>query len=68
MLGIQIGLILSFMLASALSRGIKGTTSSRTIYYMPVISSLAEISILWHGLYKKGDFLDWSIKCYLFLG
>lgn len=47
MLGIPIGLILSFMLASALSRGIKGTTIFRTIYYIPVISSLAAISILW---------------------
>lgn len=55
MLGIPIGLILSFMLASALSRGIKGTTIFRTIYYIPVISSLAAISILWQWAYN-GDF------------
>ena len=52
---IPIGLILSFMLASALSRGIKGTTIFRTIYYIPVISSLAAISILWQWAYN-GDF------------
>lgn len=55
MLGIPIGLILSFVLASALSRGIKGTTIFRTVYYIPVISSLAAISILWQWAYN-GDF------------
>lgn len=55
MLGIPVGLILSFLLASALSRGIKGTTIFRTIYYIPVISSLAAISILWQWAYN-GDF------------
>lgn len=55
MLGIPIGLLLSFLLASALSRGIKGTTIFRTIYYIPVISSLAAISILWQWAYN-GDF------------
>lgn len=55
MLGIPIGLILSFLLAAALSRKIKGTTLFRTIYYVPVISSLAAISILWQWAYN-GDF------------
>ncbi|NLM67057.1 MAG: sugar ABC transporter permease [Enterococcus sp.] len=55
MLGIPIGLMLSFLLASALSRKIKGTTIFRTIYYIPVISSLAAISILWQWAYN-GDF------------
>lgn len=55
MIGIPIGLLLSFALASALSRGIKGTTIFRTVYYIPVISSLAAISILWQWAYN-GDF------------
>ncbi|MBD3948565.1 sugar ABC transporter permease [Tuanshanicoccus lijuaniae] len=55
MIGIPIGLILSFTLASALSRGIRGTTIFRTIYYIPVISSLAAVSILWQWAYN-GDF------------
>lgn len=55
MLGIPIGLILSFLLASALNRKIKGTTVFRTIYYIPVVSSLAAISILWQWAYN-GDF------------
>ncbi|WPC09632.1 sugar ABC transporter permease [Globicatella sp. PHS-GS-PNBC-21-1553] len=55
MIGIPIGLLLSFALASALSRGIKGTSIFRTIYYIPVISSLAAVSILWQWAYN-GDF------------
>lgn len=55
MLGIPIGLVLSFLLASALSRKIKGRTIFRVIYYIPVISSLAAISILWQWAYN-GDF------------
>lgn len=55
MIGIPIGLFISFILASALSRGIRGTTIFRTIYYIPVISSLAAISILWQWAYN-GDF------------
>lgn len=55
MIGIPIGLLVSFALASALSRGIKGTTIFRTVYYIPVISSLAAISILWQWAYN-GDF------------
>lgn len=55
MIGIPIGLILSFLLASCLNRGFKGTTFFRTAYYVPVVSSLAAISILWQWAYN-GDF------------
>jgi multiple sugar transport system permease protein len=55
MIGIPIGLGLALLLAMALSRGLKGTTVFRTIYYIPVISSLAAISIMWAWAYN-GDF------------
>ena len=55
MLGIPVGLILSFLLASALNRKIVGKTFFRVIYYIPVVSSLAAISILWQWAYN-GDF------------
>lgn len=55
MLGIPIGLMISFLLASALSRRIVGKTIFRVIYYIPVVSSLAAISILWQWAYN-GDF------------
>lgn len=55
MIGIPVGLLLSFLLASALTRNIRGKTTFRVIYYIPVVSSLAAISILWQWAYN-GDF------------
>lgn len=55
MLGIPIGLALSLALAVAMNRKIVGLTAFRTIYYVPVISSLAAIAILWQWAYN-GDF------------
>ncbi|WP_368975520.1 carbohydrate ABC transporter permease [Caldifermentibacillus hisashii] len=55
MLGIPIGLILSLLLAMGLNRGIPGTTTFRVIYYIPVVSSLAAISVLWQWAYN-GDY------------
>ncbi len=55
MIGIPIGLALSLLLALALSRKIRGRTFFRTVYYIPVISSLAAIAILWQWAYN-GDF------------
>lgn len=55
MLGIPIGLTLSFLLALALNRRIPGKNTFRVIYYIPVVSSLAAISILWQWAYN-GDF------------
>jgi len=55
MIGIPIGLVLSLLLALALNRKMRGTTFFRTIYYVPVISSLAAVAILWQWAYN-GDF------------
>ena len=55
MLGIPVGLGLSFTLASFLSKELRGTSFFRTAYYIPVVSSLAAISILWQWAYN-GDF------------
>lgn len=55
MIGIPIGLFLSLMLAMGLNRGIKGTTTFRVIYYIPVVSSIAAISVLWQWAYN-GDY------------
>ncbi|YCI27335.1 sugar ABC transporter permease [Paenibacillus sp. Z6-24] len=55
MIGIPIGLLLSLLLALGLNRKIPGTTTFRVIYYVPVISSLAAISILWQWAYN-GDY------------
>jgi multiple sugar transport system permease protein len=55
MIGIPIGLVLSLLLALAMNRKIVGQTFFRTVYYIPVISSLAAIAILWQWAYN-GDF------------
>ncbi|MGW6129531.1 carbohydrate ABC transporter permease [Cellulomonas sp. NPDC055163] len=55
MIGIPIGLVLAMLLALALNRKIAGRTALRTIYYVPVISSLAAIAIVWQFAYN-GDF------------
>ncbi|MBO3083461.1 carbohydrate ABC transporter permease [Cellulomonas fengjieae] len=55
MIGIPIGLALSLLLALALNRKIPGRTAFRAIYYVPVISSLAAIAIVWQFAYN-GDF------------
>ncbi|PJW18347.1 carbohydrate ABC transporter permease [Geobacillus sp. WSUCF-018B] len=55
MIGIPIGVVLSLLLALALNRGVPGTNVFRVIYYIPVISSIAAISILWQWAYN-GDY------------
>lgn len=55
MIGIPIGLVLALLLALALNQGVKGTTFFRTAYYLPVISSLAAVAIVWQFAYN-GDY------------
>lgn len=55
MIGIPIGITLALLLALGLNRGIRGTTTFRVIYYIPVISSLAAVSIMWNWAYN-GDY------------
>lgn len=55
MLGIPIGLFLAMLIALGLNRRIPGTTVFRVVYYIPVISSLAAVCILWQLAYN-GDF------------
>ncbi|MGQ7787842.1 carbohydrate ABC transporter permease [Nesterenkonia sp. K-15-9-6] len=55
MMAIPVGLLLSLVLALAMNRRMRGTTFFRTIYYIPVISSIAAIAILWQWAYN-GDF------------
>ncbi|GAA0387585.1 sugar ABC transporter permease [Paenibacillus motobuensis] len=55
MIGIPIGIILALLIALGLNRGIPGTTTFRVIYYVPVISSLAAISIMWSWAFN-GDY------------
>ncbi|MBS5938799.1 MAG: sugar ABC transporter permease [Clostridium sp.] len=55
MMGIPIGLVLSLLLALAMNRDIPGKNVFRVLYYIPVISSIAAVSILWRWVYN-GDY------------
>lgn len=55
MLGIPIGLTISLLLALALNRPIPARPAFRVIYYLPGVSSVAAISILWQWA-LNGDF------------
>lgn len=55
MIGIPIGLVISLVLALAMNRKMHGTTFFRTVYYVPVISSIAAVAILWQWAFN-GDF------------
>ncbi|GAB4084523.1 sugar ABC transporter permease [Myceligenerans cantabricum] len=55
MAGIPLGLALSLALAIGMNRAIPLRSALRTVYYVPVISSLAAIAILWQWAYN-GDF------------
>ncbi|MGO1354666.1 MAG: carbohydrate ABC transporter permease [Brachybacterium tyrofermentans] len=55
MLGVPIGLALSLALALALNRRMPGRAAFRVIYYLPGVSSVAAIAILWQWA-LNGDF------------
>ena len=55
MIGIPIGLVLALVLALAMNRRMPGRAFFRSIYYVPVVSSLAAVAILWQWAYN-GDF------------
>lgn len=50
LLGVPIGLALSIFIALLLNRGLKGTHAYRVIFYIPVVSSITAIIILWRGM------------------
>lgn len=46
------GVVLALLLAIALNQKIKGLAIFRTIYFIPVVSSVVAISVLWSWLYQ----------------
>lgn len=53
MIGIPIGMIISLILAMLMNRHIKGISFMRTIYYLPVISPIIAIALLWQWILNK---------------
>lgn len=52
MIGIPIGMILGIIIAMGMNRKIKGVKILRTMYYIPVISSLVAVAILWSWVFN----------------
>ncbi len=52
MIGIPIGMILGMLIAMGLNRGIPGKRLLTTMYYVPVVSSLVAVSILWAWVFN----------------
>lgn len=53
MIGIPIGMLLSLVLAILMNRPLKGISVMRTIYYLPVISPIIAVSLLWQWILNQ---------------
>lgn len=52
MIGIPVGMILGLVIAVGMNRKIRGIKVLRTLYYIPVISSLVAVAILWMWVFN----------------
>jgi len=53
MIGIPIGMAISLLLAILMNRSIKGIAFLRTMYYLPVISPIIAVSLLWQWILNQ---------------
>ena len=64
MIGIPLGMVWAFSLALAFNKELPGVKVYRVIYYIPVVSSIVAVTLLWGWIYN-GDygllnqFLNW---------
>lgn len=49
---VPMGIIISLIIASLLNRGIRGLGFFRTAYFLPVITSIVAVSVVWKWLYN----------------
>jgi multiple sugar transport system permease protein len=52
MIGIPLGMVLGLVIAVGMNRKIRGIKILRTMYYVPVISSLVAVAILWMWVFN----------------
>lgn len=55
MIGIPIGMVWAFALAMSFNKELPGVKVYRVIYYIPVVSSIVAVALLWSWLYN-GDY------------
>lgn len=51
-LGVPVGMAISLMLALALNRKISGINIYRAVYYLPAVSSIVAVSLLWQWIFN----------------
>ena len=54
MIGIPFGIVLGLFFSVLISRDIKGSGAFRVIYYIPTVSSVVSIALLWRNLFGSG--------------
>ncbi len=52
MMGIPIGMAVSLILALLMNHALRGIIIYRTIYFMPVVSSMVAVALLWRWIYN----------------
>ena len=52
MMGIPVGMTVSLCLALLMNHKLKGMVVFRTIYFMPVVSSMVAVALLWRWIYN----------------
>lgn len=58
LIGIPVGMVVSVFFAALMSRDIKGAGTFRVIYYIPTVSSIVSITILWQNLFDVGGIME----------
>lgn len=53
LIGVPLGMFFALILAVMMNRRIKGISIMRTIYYLPVISPIIAVSLLWQWILNK---------------
>jgi multiple sugar transport system permease protein len=66
LIGIPIGMFFSLIFAILMNRKLKGISLLRTIYYIPVISPIIAVSLLWQWILNNdyGLINDWIYKIF----
>ncbi len=62
LIGIPIGMVIALFLAMGMNRKIPGVRILRTMYYVPVVSSLVAVSVLWSQIYTSNGLLNQLLK------
>jgi multiple sugar transport system permease protein len=66
LIGIPIGMFFSLLIALLMNRKLKGISFLRTIYYIPVISPIIAVSLLWQWILNNdyGLINDWIYQIF----